>query len=115
MAYTRLNPDSASGSGMINVAGLRNTSNYSWARYGKVVTVNVAAYLTDTMSAWSSKTLITGMPNAEKGVSTLIALDNNTTQAKLVATTDGEIQLASRGASLANNAVLNGSITYICT
>lgn len=115
MACTRLNPDTANGNGSINVAGLRNTSNYSWARYGKVVTVNVAVHLTDAMSAWSSKTLITGMPNAEKGASVLLPLDNNTTQAKLVATTGGEIQLASRGASLSNNAVLNGSITYICT
>lgn len=115
MAYTRLNPDADSGSGTINVAGLLSTSNYSWARYGKVVTVSVSVRLSEAMSAWASKTLITGMPNAAKPASSILPLDGSASQAKLNAETNGTIVLNSRGASLSSSAVLNGSITYICT
>ena len=116
MAYTRLNPDSASVSGTIsNVSGVANTSTYSYVRYGKVVTVNVAVTLSADMASWQNKTLLSNMPKAAKAASTLIAVDSQTSQAKLNANTDGTITLASRGGALTNGRVLNGSIVYICT
>ena len=116
MTYTRLNPDADSGSGTIaNVSGVANTSTYSWARYGKVVTVNVTVKLSAAAAIWTTIDLLTNMPHAVKEASCLISVDNAVSQAKLLASTSGVIYIGTRGGNLSSGAVLNGSITYICT